>query len=128
MNDTTPRILKLTNGDNIICMVSKEEENYKISAPLQMTTVKGMGENGPYESLNLTRWVQPYTEERTFDISSNHILLDIDASPGLIVYYEHVLKHIKKYIEIGHETEVKTNKDVYNELLKNAKTDSETIH
>ena len=44
------------------------------------------------ESLALTRWIQPYSDEEHFFIESNSIIIMPPASVGMTRYYEYVLK------------------------------------
>ena len=47
--NNNPRILKLSNGDEIICMVHDTENNYlKISLPLKLVNMTTMNKKGEY--------------------------------------------------------------------------------
>ena len=97
MSTTTPyKIVKLTNGENLICQINDDVDNgeYKINFPLKMEVHSVLTKEGPAESLNLSRWIGPYTEQSRFLIKSDHILLVANASEGLCRYYEHVIKDI----------------------------------
>jgi len=134
MNTTTSyKIIKLTNGENIICQLNDDVDNgeYKLNFPLKMEIRSMVTEEGVVESLNLSRWNSPYTEQSFFSIKSEHVLLIANASEGLSRYYEHVMK------EINNSDNLKTTKqtwdniddeDVYDELLEELKTDNNTIH
>jgi hypothetical protein len=56
-----------------------------------------MTKKGPVEQCNLTRWVQPFTEESFFHIKPSDIILIAEASPGIAAYYEQVLRLINKW-------------------------------
>ena len=43
----------------------------KISSPLKMETYNRSTEKGVVESLGLSRWVQPYSDEQKFTIQKN---------------------------------------------------------
>jgi len=58
------------------------------------TTTKGI-----VESLSLARWVQPYSDENTFDIEKNSIIIMTPASAGLTRYYEYVLQNINEVVK-----------------------------
>ena len=58
-----------------------------------------MTKKGPIEQCNLTRWVQPFTEEEYFHIESSDIILVAAVSPGISAYYEQVLKLINRWDE-----------------------------
>ena len=92
------KIIKLTNGDNLICQIIDDVDNgeYKINFPLKMEIHSVLTKEGPVASLNLSRWIGPYTEQSKFLIKSDHVLLVANASPGLSRYYEHVLKEFNQ--------------------------------
>jgi hypothetical protein len=85
---------------------------------------------GPVDSLNLSRWIGPYTEQSLFSIKSDHILLVANASPGLSRYYEHVMKEIKQLDTPEKRLTLDDIKDedVYDELLEELETENDTIH
>ena len=132
MIEDTYKILKLISGENIICELSEDEGQYEISRPLLMHVHPKMTMTGMTESLMLSRWVQPFTEERFFKIDPRHVIIVLPASPGLITYYEGVLD---KLDGPEWESEIATSKfddvhdeDVYDELLDELETESESIH
>ena len=133
MNTTTPyKIIKLTNGENIICQLNDDVDNgeYKLNFPLKMEIRSMITEEGVVESLNLSRWIGPYTEQSFFSIKSDHVLLVANASPGLCKYYEHVIKEIKQLDTSKKRSSLDNinDKDVYDELLEELETDNNTIH
>ena len=46
------------------------------------------------ESLHLSKWVQPFTDNSFFEIKSNNIILVTEACPELCKYYDYVLSKI----------------------------------
>ena len=98
MEASTYKVVKLTNGEEIICQLGDDIDNgeYKINFPLKMEVHSVLTKEGPVDSLNLSRWIGPYTEQSKFSIKSDHVLLVANASPGLSRYYEHVMKEIKQ--------------------------------
>ena len=95
MNTSSCKIVKLSNGEDIICIIENElEKECKISYPLLMQVIPQRTPDGFVESLRLSKWVQPFTEDLFFKIKSNNIILVADASPDLCKYYEHVLAKI----------------------------------
>ena len=135
MSITTPyKILKLTNGENLICQINDDVDNgeYKISFPLKMEVHSLMTKEGPAESLNLSRWIGSYTDQSRFLIKSDHILLVANASEGLCRFYEHTMKEIEQ----SNTSEKKLSKDlddindeeIYDELLEELDTPNKTIH
>ena len=87
------QIIKLKNGEDLICNVlDNENGRLKVSSPLKMETVNRISKKGLTESLALTRWIQPYSDEDHFFIESNSIITMAPASVGMTRYYEYVLK------------------------------------
>ena len=87
------QVIKLSNGEDIVCRVhentsSRENSKLKISSPLLMETVTRETKKGTVESLALSRWVQPYSDEATFNVERNSIVIMTPASVGLSRYYE----------------------------------------
>ena len=125
------KIIKLTNGENLICQLGDNTDNgeYKINSPLKMEVHSVLTKEGPVDSLNLSRWIGPYTEQSKFSIKSDHVLLIANASPGLSRYYEHVMKEINQLDgpEKRLELDNIVDEDVYDELLEELES-SNTIH
>ena len=87
------QIIKLKNGEDLICNVlDNENGRLKVTTPLKMETVNRISKKGLTESLALTRWIQPYSDEEHFFIEANSIILMAPASVGMSRYYEYVLK------------------------------------
>ena len=132
MEASTYKVVKLTNGEEIICQLGDDIDNgeYKINFPLKMEVHSVLTKEGPVESLNLSRWIGPYTEQSLFLIKSDHVLLVANASPGLSRYYEHVMKEIKQ-LDTPEKKSILDNiddEDVYDELLEELETDNNTVH
>jgi len=111
MSTTTPyKIVKLTNGENLICQINDDADNgeYKISFPLKMEVHSLMTKEGLADSLNLSRWIGSYTDQSRFLIKSDHILLVANASEGLCRFYEHTIKEMKQ----SNTSEKKLSKDL----------------
>jgi len=138
MNVAPYKIVKLTNGEDIICIVKNElGEECEVSYPLLMQTLPRRTPQGLVESLSLSRWLQPFTEESLFKIKSDKIILMTDASPGLCKYYEYVLSKIDSHDnnDVFNENnfpkeaeDSNKNEEVYEELLADMDIDSNSIH
>ena len=129
MNTDTYKILKLISGENIICELSEDNGKYEITRPLLMHVAPKMTMTGMTESLMLSRWVQPFTEEKYFEIDPKHVIIMLPASPGLSVYYEGVLDKL----EVSKEEELPSLDDIeddeiFDELLEELETDNKSIH
>ena len=87
------QMVKLSNGEDIICKVENElDSTLQISSPLKMETYSRTTSKGLVESLGLSRWVQPYSDEKKFTIQKNTVVLMTPVSVGLQKYYEYVIK------------------------------------
>ena len=132
MNTDTPyKIVKLTNGDDLICEVNDcDDVEYKIIFPLKMEVRQQMTKSGPMDSLNLSRWIGPYTKQSFFTIKTSHVLLVAEASEGLSRYYEHVMQEIERLDDkiVSDDLEDISDEDVYDELLDEAVSKDDTIH
>ena len=135
MSITTPyKILKLTNGENLICQIIDDVDNgeYKISFPLKMEVHSLMTKEGPAESLNLSRWIGSYTDQSRFLIKSDHILLVVNASEGLCRFYEHTMKEMKQVDssekKLSKDLDDINDEEIYDELLEELDTPNKTIH
>ena len=132
MNTDTPyKIVKLTNGDDIICEVDDHDDiEYKINFPLKMEVSSMTTKEGQVDSLNLSRWIGPYTEQSFFSIKRDHVLVIANASEGLGRYYEHMIREIKQLDtpEKRALLEDIDDEEIYDELLSELETESDTIH
>jgi len=127
MNTDTYKILKLISGENIICELSEDNGKYEISRPLLMNIQSRVNSTGMTESLMLSRWVQPFTEERYFEIDPKHVIIMLPASPGLSIYYEGVLDRLEGPEELSTMDDI-NEEEIYEELLDELDTDSKSIH
>ena len=74
MNDTTYKVIKLSNGEDIIAtLTSENESDIEIENPLLMSVFPEMTKSGELDSLNLSRWIQPYTEQSYFTLSKSTV-------------------------------------------------------
>ena len=92
MNDVSYTVLKLTNGDDIICEVDYEQYDseaspsqrvFEIQNPLLMVATRRIEPDGVREGLSLSRWVEPFTEQKYFSIPATSVITSAEASPGL---------------------------------------------
>ncbi len=131
MNPNAYKVIKLISGENIICeIVSKNNDIYEIINPLLIYVRPSVIDGSMSESLMLTRWVQPFTEEETFEINKTHMIVMLTSSPGLSLYYENIIKKYGNCEEIKNVDlyEDQNEEEIYEELLEELKTDSKSIH
>ena len=118
MNDVSYTVLKLTNGDDIICEVDYERYDseasltqrvFEIQNPLLMVATRRVEADGVREGLRLSRWVEPFTEQKYFSIPATSVITSAEASPGLVKYYEYVLNRMEHYFD---EDSLPTDEDL----------------
>ena len=91
------RVFKLSNGESIVGGIFDNDDLFdfqkaiQISLPLKMIIIPRMTKNGPAESLSLSPWVHPMTEEEYIDINPNNLIMSAPASHGLQKYYTHCI-------------------------------------
>ena len=128
---TTYKVLKLLNGEELICEMGdgEIEDSYEITHPLKMQVESRLTRQGPVESLSLSRWIGPYTEQSLFNIKTSHVLIIAEASVGLSRYYEHVQKEITRRDSPDFKKTLDDidNEEVYGDLLDDLDID-DTIH
>ena len=93
------QVLKLSNGDDVICnLVETKDDTFKITSPLKMDTVNRITKKGVAESLALTRWIQPYSDQEHYYVQKSTVVVMAEASVGLTRYYQYVLRTLDKMI------------------------------
>ena len=98
--ETNYKVVKLTNGDNIICeAVEHVNEEYIIRTPLKMEVVHDDDSGRHIESLQLTSWISPFTEDKHFEIKESHVIVITAASIGLSAYYRNIVDKQSKFSE-----------------------------
>ena len=106
--NTNYQIIKLSNCEDIICDIKEQsgsEPSLEVVAPLKMDVMSRMTKKGIQEGLSLTRWVQPFTDEKNIQINKSTIVTMVPASIGMSKYYEYVLKSIKGMKLVSSTTE-----------------------
>jgi hypothetical protein len=95
---------------------------------MQMHIHPQMSMMGMSESLMLSRWVEPFTEEKSFEIDPKHVIITLTASPGLSIYYAGVMNKIDTGREITSSMDNINKEDIYDELLEELEVESKSIH
>ena len=105
MSEQNYQVVKLTNGENLICdVIGDSDTTLLVRSPLRMETLSKFTKTGVVESLSLVRWMQPYCDEEKFTLSKNTVILNSPVSIGLGKYYEFILKKMDG-LEIPQPTE-----------------------
>ena len=91
------KILKLTNGDEIITTLSAVKDNSVVTAhnPLKINSYPRVSKSGIEESMALSRWVS-YGENDSCEIIKNNIVAVTTASIGISKFYEFCILRMKK--------------------------------
>ena len=89
-------VLKLSNGEDIICrIVETLKEQIKVENPLLLDVQQTSSRDGRIkETLGLVKWIKPFTDEDSYLIEKNSIVINVSASDGLSKYYEYILKKL----------------------------------
>ncbi len=96
MTDNTTRVIKLANGESIVCTcvptrTDEDSDKLHIIQPLKMELKNRITKKGVVEALSLSRWLQPFTESDEFDIEKSTIITVTSASYALNNYYQFML-------------------------------------
>ena len=91
------KILKLTNGDEIITTLSAVKDTSVVTAhnPLKINSYPRVSKKGIEESMALSRWVS-YGENDSCEIIKNNIVAVTTASYGIAKFYEFCILRMKK--------------------------------
>jgi len=91
------KILKLTNGDEIITTLSAVKDTSVVTAhnPLKINSYPRVSKKGIEESMALSRWVS-YGENNSCEIIKNNIVAVTTASIGIAKFYEFCVLKMKK--------------------------------
>jgi len=109
--NTEIRLLKLTNGEDILAQVDiTNPDLYHLDNPLLMKIQSKITPNGIQEGLHLSRWVQPFSEETNFSIEKQHVVLSTEVSAGLTRYYQYSIRSFE------HDDDIKLSEPTNKEL------------
>lgn len=117
------QVLKLSNGDDVICnLVESGDDTFKITSPLKMDTINRVTKKGVAESLALTRWIQPYSDQEHYYIQRTSVVVMAEASVGLTRYYQYVLRTLDKMVVNEKFNPTEISEEEYLEALELKKT------
>ena len=130
------KILKLTNGDEIITTLSTDDTDSAhtviVNNPLKINTYPRMSKKGLEESMALSRWGS-YGENDNCQLVKNSIVAITDASVGIAKFYEFCVLRMKngksKLLDISEPTKEQLE-ELEQEILEEYYDDDDpkTIH
>jgi len=136
------KIIKLINGDDIVCVLPKEQLGEKsplirLSKPLQVKYVPQLTPQGIKDYVALIKW-SPYTKDQIITIPKDKIMTITNASADMIKSYFHLVKDYDKEEKVQKDDQYErtrfsdeTNKEI-NEIFDDEDGDYEfpkkTLH
>ena len=94
-NNTDYRMVKLTDGTTIMGSITVDKDFLRITNALQLHTVQRETEFGMKDDSTLAPWL-PFTDDKTFVIPRDKILVITQADKHLSHYYEVILDKLTK--------------------------------
>jgi hypothetical protein len=94
------KIIKLINGDDIVCSLPKEQLGEKspilrLSKPLQVKYVPQLTPQGIKDYVALIKW-SPYTKDAIISIPKDKIMTITNATVSMTTSYFHIIKDYDK--------------------------------
>ena len=117
--------IKLTNGDDLVCDLkpNPKADYTTVINPMKMQTYPAMSDRGLVETLTLTAWLHPYSDDNSVRINKQNILTVTPASKGLITFYKRqlsvFLQHEKALSQ--REWEIKEKHERFNRRVRKEK-------
>ena len=94
-NNTDYRMVRLTDGTTIMGSIVVDKDFLRITNALELHTVKRQTEAGLLKDTTLTPWIS-YTDDKTFVIPKDKILVITQADEHISHYYEVILNKVEK--------------------------------
>lgn len=131
------KIIKLINGDDIVCNLAKEQLPEKtpllrLDRPLQIKYVSQLTPQGLKDYIALIKWAS-YTNDKIITIPKDKIVSITNATEEMTKSYVEVSKKYEN-IEVPKRTKHKIEQlsdeenDVYNELWDEFRDTKKTLH
>ncbi len=89
------RIVRLTDGTNIKGSIVVDKDFLRITNALELNTVKRETDFGMKDDSTLAPWL-PFTDDKTFVIPRDKILVITQADEHISHYYEVILNKVEK--------------------------------
>lgn len=103
--------IKLTNGDDLVADISKNTKGdfTTLINPFKMNTKPMITNEGVIDTLALSSWLHPYSEDTDIRIMKSSIVTIVPASIGLKTFYK---KQLANFEKTKSQTEPKENWEV----------------
>ena len=129
MTDNTTRVIKLANGESIVCTciptrTDSDSQTLHVIHPLKMELKNRITKKGIVEALTLSRWLQPFTESDEFDIEKSSIVTVTPASFALNNYYQVMLN---SYSEADSSTNIQPAREEESRMMEQEETSDEQV-
>ena len=95
MDNTDYRMVILTDGTTIMGSIVVDKDFLRITNALELNTVKRETEMGMKDDSTLAPWL-PFTDDKTFVIPRDKILVITQADEHISHYYEVILNKVEK--------------------------------
>ena len=89
------RMVRLTDGTTIMGSIVVDKDFLRITNALELNTVKRSTEMGMKDDSTLAPWL-PFTDDKTFVIPRDKILVITQADEHISHYYEVILSKVQK--------------------------------
>ena len=94
-NNTDYRMVRLTDGTTIMGSITVDKDFLRITNALELNTIKRETEVGMKDDSTLAPWL-PFTDDKTFVIPRDKILVITQADNHISHYYEVILDNLEK--------------------------------
>ena len=94
-NNTDYRMVKLTDGTTIMGSIVVDKDFLRITNALELSTIQRQTEVGSKEDTTLKPWIS-FTDDKTFVIPRDKILVITQADTHISHYYEIILSKVLK--------------------------------
>ena len=96
MTDKTDyRMVRLTDGTTVMGSITVDKDFLRITNALELQTVQRHSDFGVKDDTSLAPWI-PFTEDKTFVIPRDKILVITQADKHISHYYEVILSKLQK--------------------------------
>ena len=94
-NNTDYRMVRLTDGTTIMGSIVVDKDFLRITNALELNTISRETETGMKDDSTLAPWL-PFTDDKTFIIPRDKILVITQADQHISHYYEVILNKVEK--------------------------------